>query len=209
MASGYSPTGVNQSNFHEEKMSHLENLFNRIPSSDRSVAISWYQEAHDFAHFLSFTYHISIEQAAGVIAVLSPRITWEQNLSGAMNLTLAHFEGKEIYEVEVHAFQSNVVKAWNILCNPNVATELLLGKRAPKVRAFYDNILYPQSSTDVTIDSWMVRAYYNDIHLLGTIKNEDERRAIKAEVERLAIKYGFRALDMQAILWIQIRKEGG
>ena len=190
-------------------MSHLENLFNRIPSSDRNAAISWYQEAHDFAHFMSFTYHITIEQAAGVIAVLSPRITWEQNLSCAMNLTLAWFEGKEIYEAEVNAFQTNVVKAWNILLNPGVATELLLGKKAPKVRAFYDNILYPKSSTDVTIDSWMVRAYYNDTHHLGNIKNEDERLSIKAEVERLATKHGFRALDMQAILWIQIRKEAG
>jgi len=190
-------------------VSHLENLFNRIPSSDRNVAISWYQEAHDFAHFLSYTYHISIEQAAGVIAVLSPRITWEQNLSCAVNLTLAWFEGKEIYEAGVNAFQSNVVKAWNILLNPGVATELLLGKRAPKVRAFYDNILYPKSSTNVTIDSWMVRAYYNDTHHLGNIRNEGERQAIKSEVERLALRYGFRALDMQAILWIQIRKEAG
>jgi len=190
-------------------MSHLENLFNRIPSSDRNAAISWYQEAHDFAHFMSFTYHISIEQAAGVIAVLSPRITWEQNLSCAMNLTLAWFEGREVYDAEVSAFQTNVVKAWNILLNPDVATELLLGRKAPKVRAFYDNILYPESSTDVTIDTWMVRAYYNDTHHLGNVRNEDERLAIKVGVERLAIKYGFRAMDMQAILWIQIRKEGG
>ena len=190
-------------------MSHLENLFNRIPSSDRNVAISWYQEAHDFAHFMAFTYHITVQQAAGVIAVLSPRVTWEQNLSGAMNLTLTHFEGKEVYEATLCGYPDNIVKAWNILCNPDVATEQLLGKRAPKVRAFYDNILYPKSSTDVTIDSWMVRAYYNDTHHTGTIKNEDERLAIKSEVERLAIKYGFRALDMQAILWIQIRKEGG
>ena len=190
-------------------MSHLENLFNRIPSSDRNVAISWYQEAHDFAHFLSYTYHISIEQAAGVIAVLSPQVKWEQNLAGAMNLTLAWSEGKEIYEATLSGYPNNIVKAWNILLNPGVATELLLGKRAPKVRAFYDNILYPKSSTDVTIDSWMVRAYYNDTHHLGNIKNDGERQAIKAEVERLALRYGFRALDMQAILWIQIRKEGG
>jgi hypothetical protein len=191
-------------------MSNLQNLFNRVPVSERETAITWYQEAHDFAVFLAHTYNITTEQAAGVIAVISPRISWERNLVDAMAICTTWFEGGDLLDLpDISAFQTNVVKAWNILKLPGVPTEQLLGKKAPKVRAFYSNILYPKSSTDVTVDSWMVRAYYGDLTHKGAVKNDTERQAITQAIIDLANKYQYRACDMQAVLWCQIRKEGG
>lgn len=98
---------------------------------------AWYSAAHDFALELDPN---NLERAAGVIAALSPRLSWELNMRQAQQ---AYLLGEATGGLG-HSCRS----ATRILRGEHW-TEVL---RGPKVRAFAASIIDPHDSGAVVID---------------------------------------------------------
>lgn len=108
----------------------------------------WYQSAHTVAYMMAHTTGISMEQACGVIAALSPACPWERNILDAWALCKGN---------DSHAFTTygpNIEKGRRILAGES-PLDVLGGN---KVRAFYSLLLNPADSTTVCVDRHAVKA---------------------------------------------------
>jgi hypothetical protein len=103
--------------------------------------MQWYSRAHTIARGLSQRYGYPVPVCSAVIAVLSPRNKWEQNVIDANHLIREHVFG--VVGARYGAFHKNVCKALSILRAYDVGApwdEYLCGL---KVRAFAETITNP------------------------------------------------------------------
>lgn len=100
---------------------------------------TWYAQAHEHAQRLADRYDITDRQAAGVIAALSPQVSWTDNLREADRL---------LRTGGARHTTRNVIKARAIVHGVD-PTDVLGGN---KVRAFFDNIAHHETSRAVTVD---------------------------------------------------------
>jgi hypothetical protein len=109
------------------------------PSQVESGA-TWYERANDECHRLWQSHNISLRDAAGVIAALSPNNAWDRNVADAHALCAAYFAGdgaSDARQVKVCTFNGNKEKAIQILDGAD-PMDVLGGL---KVRAFFQCIL--------------------------------------------------------------------
>lgn len=168
---------------------------------DEIVAgISWYDNAHMEAIKIAEYCKVAPHIGAAIIAVLSPRCNWQVNIEWAWRIAHSYINQVPILTGGMQPLQVNINKAVRILATRDVS--ILSG---PKVLAFYDNILYPQSSREVTVDSWAYRAY---IELIGITRiiphNITEKRytTCAQAYKEAAAQVDLLPCHFQAIVWI-------
>ena len=164
----------------------------------------WYLRAHDHALDLSERYGLTVRQASGIIAALSPQIGWEQNLVIADDFTASGGTAS------VH-FSICTERARAILDDPHADPLDILG--GPKVRSFYRNILNPTVPGPVTIDrhAAAILAGLPTPTYLRTYPKLLNRTAIY-DLCAAAYRSAARALDLlpheaQAIAWVRHRRD--
>ena len=120
---------------------------------------TWYPRAHEFAKALSKQYDIELDHVVGVIACLSVQCRWDVTQRDAESLCRAFHDGINLDMVTVATYSIQKDKAIAILNAPSYADigGMIGTKYAPKTKAFYCNILNPESSIAVTIDRWIFR----------------------------------------------------
>lgn len=104
----------------------------------------WYQRAYDLAVRLMHVYEITLGQAVGVIAALSPNNKWERNCADAEALIKAHWVGSDPHLVKVCTFNKNKEKAIAILqleVNGDMSDNIQAILSGRKVVAFYRCIM--------------------------------------------------------------------
>ena len=119
---------------------NLQAVLDLATEADWAAGLNWYRVAHAEAVALSGRYGLTVDQAAGIIAALSPQNGWENNLTAA-DLFL------QDPTQDVH-FHDACGKARAILRG----TAPLSALRGQKVRSFYRNIIEPYRNGAVTID---------------------------------------------------------
>jgi hypothetical protein len=156
--------------------------------------IDWYQHAHTLARVLAGQHDISVEQAAGVLAALSPQLSWPRNVAYAEQF-LATGDAPVLGRSKRAAARI-------------VAGELPLSVlQGPKVRAFFANIADP-SSDAVTVDRHAhdvaVGQRFGDARrsLLGRQGGYD---LLAAAFRLAAAKVGLQPSAVQAIAWLAWR----
>lgn len=170
--------------------------------SELAEGMEWYRDAHALAVRLNPADPAS---AAGVIAALSPMMTWGQNVNVAVR---AYADGKAS-----GALFGNVAKADRILAGER--PEDVLGGN--KVRAFYQIIADP-SSAAVCVDR-----HAFDI-AVGRVTNNESRAALgrKGVYDRFNMAYvraakaiakdtgmDVTAAQVQAVTWVTWRRLKG
>lgn len=179
-------------------------VYNGASAHAMREGLSWYLDAHNYANLLSANYEVSVAQAAGIIAALSPMNGWENNKRKAAQLiSQNNGEGCGLFR--------NVAKAEAILyagwdCDP---LDILGGD---KVRAFYQTILDPTGDIDPVIDRHAFDIAVGE-------RTDEKRRGILsrkgvyadfAHVYReAALSVGIGAAQMQAITWVAWREALG
>ena len=151
----------------------------------------WYREARAEARRISRRREVTLGQAAGVIAALSPRMRWSSNVRLADALC-AGFEVRGV-------FAANLAKAERILSGER-PLDVLGGD---KVRAFYRAIM-AGGGKHVVLDVWMMRA-------AGWTKATLTSREYASLVEALtaaAARVGEAPANFQAVVWAQVRGGG-
>lgn len=163
-------------------------------ASDRAEGIAWYQNAHALALEIGSG---DAATGAGILAALSPRIAWPQNVAAARAVVAG---GKR----KVPALGGSVRKARRILAGE--APELVLS--GPKVLSFYASILGPGPA--VCIDRHAGRV------ALGWSMTADEVAVWLSRVgvySRIAGAYrdvahriGMAPRDLEAVTWVWYRR---
>jgi hypothetical protein len=147
----------------------------------------WYRESRGAAEAIARDSLVTLEQAAGVIAALSPRQSWRVNVRLAADACAGRPFG---------GLGSSLRNATRILRGEH-PLDVLGG---PKTRAFYQAIMGDDDAA--VIDVWMIRAMGDDAESAPTAK----RYAILAATLRSAArKAGVPTADFQAIIWTHIR----
>ena len=118
--------------------------------------MQWYNAAHTLAAQLSTQYDVSILQAAQVISILSPQKKWEQNKREAVAMFNQQFNG--IAPGFNYFASKQVIQE----CKAILAGTFLIPAGRVKTYSFADNIAYPATSTEVTIDRHALRVAYDD-----------------------------------------------
>lgn len=169
---------------------NLLHWYTHATDEQREEGKAWYDAAFITVAGIAHTAGVTLEAAAAVTAVLSPRITWSRNVTIAQSVCLFPIDDRQ------DVFAINLEKARRILAGER---DVLAGN---KVKNFYANLL---GDTDaVTVDGWIWKAAVR-----GSSANHritDNQYAIVASVVReLARDFQTTPAAMQAIIWCSIR----
>lgn len=185
-------------------MEHIERIYRLAQPSEITAGLQWYLLAHKQAERLARYLVAPIEVGAGVIAVLSPRVAWAINQEWSWRIARTFKTGRTFEEIPrggMSPLGMNVAKAWAIIDKQDLS--VMGGK---KVHSFYDNILRPETSVSVTVDSWAYRIYLGQC---GVGNDElphgitPKRYEVCADAyKEVARKEGLLPSELQAITWV-------
>lgn len=180
---------------HRHWRDRLIRTYNETSAADRAAGLGWYGRAQDAAATLAAEYGLAEDQAAGIIAALSPRARWSVNLRAAERVAAAAAADRD--RCPAVGLRRNALKAWRI-ARGNPAGLTLSG---PKVRAFWRNIT--GDHTAVTVDVWASRAATGryDAPVPSGRRYERLARAYAAAAEVVGVS----PRDLQAAIWVHVR----
>lgn len=181
------------------RVQNITRVFRQASQADTLSGMDWYARARRLSENLDPE---NPARAAGVIAAMSPLMSWPQNVKQAQNV----YAG-----IGAKGLSRNVAKA-HAIYNGAFPEETLGGA---KVRSFFSNIMYPENGTPVTVDRHAI-----DI-ACGKVQNDIERSAVirgKAGYQKVADlyrraavilskEYGIPILpqQVQAVTWVSWR----
>lgn len=165
------------------------------------MAKNWYFELNDYCKTLSEHYNIPLIKIAGMLSALSPNNTFRHNI-----VSLEKFI-RHNGNCKVTTFNGQKNKALKILNSKENITidevKHILGNKkdsALKTKAFFDNIVRPHISQEVTVDLWMIR-WAKIEGSLTPKRYKDTANKIK----ELAQELNLLPHQLQAKLWVDIR----
>lgn len=164
--------------------------------ADVSAGIDWYQDAYGIAESLGIVYGCTTEQAAGVIAALSPQQGWAHNVKSAEKFLATG--------ARVHT-ESNMSKCRRILAGEDIMVVL----NAPKTQNFWLGIK-SMGAEGVCIDRHAIDIALGVRHTEAsrpTISKGLYALATQAYVDAAALLSGMGCLitpaELQAVTWAE------
>lgn len=187
---------------------NLTDILSLATEEEKAQGITWYNDAALHCFNLSLKYDISIERVIGIVAALSPRCPWKENVIQAERFI--DTKGKS----RVTTYLPNKKKALAIF-KGNHPLNVLNGH---KVRAFYNNITDPINSRSVCIDSHMISCWFNKTDLSRSFLNaifhpRGSKRIVIEQIRQAIINlsdlYHLKPLQVQAIIWLAWKRITG
>lgn len=172
----------------------LETLERATPEQ-YTAGLNWYGAGYDMAYEMVKGTGYSVQQALGVLAAVSPRMPWEQNVKLAQKILDARGE------LERGCLFTNLRKANRILAGSDPFEELT----SQKVRAFFECFLHRGQTDIVCVDRHALAISYG-YEITDTRMNEKTYRRIAEEYRAAAREAGLPAAVLQAITWIVWRE---
>lgn len=180
----------------------------------------WFPEARAFNESLAKRSGLSVEQTTAITALTSPRTPWPQNKRLAERVALTHgkYTDADPIVAAKHmggSLSANLGPAIAVARGGDIDSHMTGIKR----RSFYNNMLKPGATNDVTVDTWMQRTamkaaskpmsleqsrqYLQAAHGAGYVSIAEATRAVAA-------KHGLSPDEVQAAYWTGISgsKEG-
>jgi hypothetical protein len=160
------------------------------------ITMNWYFDVNDYCKTLSETYNVPLVKVAGILSALSPNTTFAHNIKSLEAFLRTKGNCK------VTTFNSQKNKALTILnSHDNISIDEVKSiLKGLKTQAFFDNIVRPETSQDVTIDLWMIRWAKIDGSLTPKKYNETANK-----IKNLAKSLNLLPHQVQAKLWVDIR----
>ena len=175
----------------------------------------WYARANKIAAAIAGAHSISIEQAAGVIAALSPSNRWERNMVDAENLVRAYRAGgaSEARQIKVCTFGKMKDKAIKVLESEwhDEIDGILNGR---KIVAFYRCIIGCDKT--VCVDGHAYSIWFGDRMTLKDVPSIGKKlygtiTADYVEAAMILTKSGqvTEPYEVQAVTWVTWRRLHG
>lgn len=171
---------------------NITRIYREASEMHKAEGLSWYEDAREFAATLDS----DVSRAAGVIAALSPMLSWTLNKKMA----------KAVYDGERRGcLSANIAKAVRIQGGES-PLDVLSGN---KVRSFYLNIMGIGGVETVTVDRHAI-SIYDGKPTQRTIGNPEYRTIADAYVRAAKIlsKESGRTIlpcQVQAVTWVHWR----
>jgi len=167
-----------------------------------NVSKKWYYDVHDHCAKLSETYNVPLIKVAAMMSVLSPQVTFVQNITSLENYL------ETGGDCTVSTFAKQKVKADNIYALDNPTEEslkIIIGKGL-KTLSFFENIYRPDTSMAVTVDLWQLRwAKGKRLIRMNDTLTDKRYRLIADSIVRRAKKLNMMPHEYQAVTWVEIR----
>ncbi|MFZ9947443.1 MAG: DUF7178 family protein [Vulcanococcus sp.] len=178
-------------------------------AADRADGMAWYGVANAVAAEISDRYGVSMVQAIGVIAALSPRNRWERNVLDAENMVQAYVAGgaEAAQATKCCTFGGNKAKAVQILQLDDATEEAVLEiLSGPKLREFFCCI--NGWVAEVCIDGHAYSIWTGGRVTLANVPSIGKklRETIKADYRSAAREVGISPSQMQAVTWCAWRR---
>jgi len=159
-----------------------------------AIGAEWYRDARSSCRRLARDYGVSERTAAGIVAALSPRLRWNENLTYAESVLEHLASGIRIAPPVVPVFSLSRDRAWRIALGER-PLDILSGD---KTRAFYRCLTGDLDA--VAVDIWAARA-------AGETRTLTPRRyaRVAAAYRAAARSVGLAPSVLQAIVWCAIR----
>lgn len=172
---------------------NIRAVYNFATDEEKNYWGNWYLNASEDVKKLASIYGVPFEQAAAVVAVLSPGNKWKDNLMAAAKI---FSESKT-----VNAYPKNIEKANKIKNSTSNYFEHVTG---PKVSVFLKSLLSPMEiNKEIVLDSHAINIWFGkkvNLKLTPSI-SEALRRTIIADYERVADEIGIKPMLLQAVTW--------
>lgn len=159
----------------------------------------WYTDANIWCKEIANYYKVPVELVAGLTALFSPLKSWEIN----KRLTKGFLEEKTC--PTFHYQRNKALKLWSEIISDlkedqrdNYIIKTLNGR---KTTSFYHNMMYPETSDKVTIDTHI-------LYGLGEAKiSPNKYNIIERSFQEVSISAGLKPHQLQAIVWLQVKDE--
>jgi len=177
---------------------------------------SWYSRANAIACEIANEHGISVEQAAGCIAALSPSNRWERNIVDAENLVRAFTIGgaDEAMNVKVATYGKMKAKAIKCLEGSSSDREQQTILNGRKIVAFYRCII--GFGDTVCVDGHAYSIWFGDRMTLANVPNIGKRLYQEItgdyiEAARILTESGngITCFELQAVTWVAWRRLHG
>lgn len=166
-------------------------LYDATSDDTRIAGELWYQVAREECETLAAEFNLSIVQACGIVAALSPNLRWDRNIRAARAIMTGH---------NSEAYPANEYKARRIMSGES-PLDVLGGL---KVRAFYSNILNGGMDTVVTIDGHAFNAAYGLAQPVKHANVTPRQNVTLQRAYRVAARMrGITGPAMQATVWVE------
>ena len=187
----------------EEMVARLTALRASATPEQVQAGQRWYQDARALAVELANTCGLSIEQAAGVMAALSPREHWQRLYVRLVRWTQASQAGQPITSELTIGTGSNQYKAQQILAGAPIGAQC----SGPKVLAFYRAILGDEQAVPIDCHAHRAAIGRNAPELL---QRKGHRQDVQDAYTAVARQFGETPRECQAIIWLvqQTRSAG-
>lgn len=159
-----------------------EELHSKITPEGLAQDGKWFsQEAHTFNADLAQRSGLSLEQVTAITAITSARNPWVKNKEIAERIALKHKDYEGMDSMTAAKKMGGYLSA-----NMAPAIEVARGTRSPdditgiKRRSFFNNMLHPHQTDDVTVDTWMQRTAMNAV----SRKRERARVSLRKKMGR-------------------------
>jgi hypothetical protein len=193
---------------------HISGMLQLASQGDILEGLNWYQRAYDLAlRFIHAYDGLTMGQAVGVIAALSPNNKWERNCIDAEAMIKTwHIQG-DYNSVKVCTFGKNKQKAIEILSLESVDTEAIASiLSGQKVVAFYRSIMGDKNA--VCVDGHAYAIFIGE--RIPTTKTPSITPKLFETIQRAYQLVSKRSVDLcgvelsptqvQAVTWVTYRR---
>ncbi len=200
---------------HRANTRNITGILSLATEADIFEGKEWYSRAHRFGVQLIATYDVTMGQAVGVIAALSPNNKWERNCADADRLIEAYLSGHDLSLTKVCTYNTNKQKAIKILdlnmesAEPEAIESILKGR---KVTAFFRSIMGDPNA--VCVDGHAYSVFIGQ--RIPTSKTPNIGKGLYETIQRAYCLVADRSFDIcghkltptqvQAVTWVTYRR---
>lgn len=177
-------------------IANILKVYEQATEIEKISGLNWYLLARAYCAEAAAKFNVPLDIAIAVLASLSPRNKWKQNLKDLVTVLQASSQGQGPESVRVGTFTKNKEKAFAILRENNPS----LAYTSKKVRSFCHNIAYTESK-EVTVDVHAFSIYMGKRSEPWSLTDTDYDTIASAH-KIAAKKVGLRPYELQAICWV-------
>ena len=169
------------------------------------AGMGWYPTFAGVADILAERHSVTFDQAAGVLAILSPRTSVATSVIVADRVLGAwHESGDASARMVPGVIGENVDRAVDFLAGRRYAVDMDQGRtltEARKVRSFYRNVT--GDPDPVTVDTWALAAVGSD----RDVVRGGAYVAVAEAYRTVARRHGITPRECQAVAWCAVRTD--
>lgn len=182
----------------------FEYVMSTADEAELVAAINWYPIAHAFCAQWAQAFGIETFQFAGIVAALSPQLSWQKNKEQALEFCARVRSGQSL--VGMMVYPANLAKAVRIFDGENPLA--VLGGN--KVRSFYRNLMLDESAVTIDRHACAIALFGLDTSKSGQVSVTDKLYKLLAQAYTdVATRYNVAPYVIQSVTWTYKAANGG